>query len=199
MENFEEAVRFHGHACPGLAFGFRAAEIGLAELGIVRSRDEELVAICENRSCAVDAIQVLASCTAGKGNLIFRDYGKQVYTFIKRQSGEAVRLAVCWEAPPETEERQWAWREFSAGNRGPEVMGLIRAGKAEKIRAIRAAAPEELFRISRFTGAVPEPARVYASVRCDACGEKVMEPMAHRLGVRLLCIPCREAEAAATP
>ena len=56
MDNFEEAVRFHGHACPGLALGFRAAEIGLAELGLGRSRDEELVAICENRSCAVDAI-----------------------------------------------------------------------------------------------------------------------------------------------
>lgn len=197
MDNFEEAVRFHGHACPGLALGFRAAEIGLAELGLGRSRDEELVAICENRSCAVDAIQVLTGCTAGKGNLLFREYGKQVYTFIKRQSGEAVRLAVCWEASPESAEQQRAWQDFSAGNRSPEVMGQVRARKAEKIKAIRAAAPEELFRISRFIGVVPEAAQVYASVRCETCGEKVMEPMAHRIDGRLLCLPCQEAKGVA--
>jgi len=192
MDNFEEAVRFHGHACPGLALGFRAAEIALKELGLGRARDEELVAVCENRSCAVDAIQALTGCTAGKGNLIFRDYGKQVYTFIKRQNGEAVRLAVCWQASPESPEQQRAWQEFSAGDRGPEVMGLIRARKAEKIKAIRAAAPEELFRLSHLISPVPEAARVYASVRCEACGEKVMEPMARRIGGQLLCLPCQE-------
>lgn len=196
MHSFEDAVRFHGHACPGLAFGFRAAEIALAELGLGPARDEELVAVCENRSCAVDAIQVLTGCTAGKGNLIFREYGKQVYTFIKRQNGEAVRLAVCWEASPESPEQQRAWQEFSAGNRSPEVMGLVRGRKAEKIKAIRAAAPEELFTVSRFLGEVPEAARVYASVRCAACGEKVMEPMAQRRGDQLLCIPCQEAQGA---
>ncbi|MDG4475273.1 FmdE family protein [Thiovibrio frasassiensis] len=199
MHGFEEAVRFHGHACPGLAFGFRAAEIALAELGLGPARDEELVAVCENRSCAVDAIQVLTGCTAGKGNLIFRDYGKQVYTFIKRQNGASVRLAVCWEASPESLEQQRAWQEFSAGHRSPEVMGLVRGRKAEKIKGIRAAAPEELFRISHLVCVVPEAARVYASVRCQACGEKVMEPMAQRRGGRLLCIPCLEAQEASTP
>lgn len=46
-------------------------------LGGGRDIDEEMVAIVENDSCAVDAIQVLTGCTLGKGNLIFRDYGKQ--------------------------------------------------------------------------------------------------------------------------
>jgi formylmethanofuran dehydrogenase subunit E len=56
--NFDDAVTFHGHACPGLAIGYRVATLALKELG-VRSRDEELLAIVENNSCAVDAIQFI--------------------------------------------------------------------------------------------------------------------------------------------
>ncbi|NTV15797.1 MAG: formylmethanofuran dehydrogenase, partial [Desulfobulbaceae bacterium] len=85
---FEDAARFHGHTCPGLAFGFRVARVAIRELGLSRAEDEELVAVVENDSCAVDAIQVLTGCTFGKGNLIFRDHGKQVYTFFKRATGE---------------------------------------------------------------------------------------------------------------
>ena len=74
--NFEDTVKFHGHACPGLAIGYRVANLALKEFGL-RARDEELVAIVENNSCAVDAIQFICGCTFGKGNLIFKDYGKQ--------------------------------------------------------------------------------------------------------------------------
>jgi len=62
-------------ACPGLPGSLRA----LKELK-GRAEDEELVAVVENNLCAVDAVQVMTGCTFGKGNLIFRDYGKQVYT-----------------------------------------------------------------------------------------------------------------------
>jgi len=98
--DFEEVVRFHGHVCPGLAMGFRAASLAVQELASLRAGDEELVAIVENTSCAVDAIQMVSGCTAGKGNLIFRDYGKQVYTFIRRADGAALRLALRWTPPP---------------------------------------------------------------------------------------------------
>lgn len=191
-KDFEDAVRFHGHACPGLAFGFRAAEVGMAELGCTPSRDEELIAICENRSCAVDAIQVLSGCTMGKGNLLFEEYGKQVYTFVRRATGEAVRLAVVWQGLAEDENGAAVWKKFSAGDRSPEVLRHIRNRKAQKIQAIRQAAPEELFAISRLTLQVPPAAVVYPSLRCDACGEKVMEPMARREGGRVLCIPCAQ-------
>ena len=132
-KDFAEVVKFHGHACPGLAFGFRATRLALRELGILRAGDEELVAVVENNSCAVDAIQALAGCTFGKGNLIFKDYGKQVYTFINRNSDEAVRVAVCWEPPAEEADAQNAWRSFMAGDRSTEVMKLVQAAKKGKI------------------------------------------------------------------
>ena len=85
-DDFREAVRFHGHLCPGLAIGYVAAKVAAQVLGIGTSEDEEIVAVVENNSCAVDAIQVLLGCTFGKGNLIFKDWGKQVFTFMDRRT-----------------------------------------------------------------------------------------------------------------
>lgn len=86
-------VKFHGHFCGGILIGYRAAKIALDRLATGRAEDEELVAIVENDSCAVDAVQVLTGCTFGKGNLFFRDHGKHVYTFALRPSGRAVRIS----------------------------------------------------------------------------------------------------------
>ncbi len=63
-------------------------------LNQVVSQDEEIVAVVENDSCAVDAVQVLTGCTFGKGNLLFKDHGKQVYTFINRNTNDAVRVSL---------------------------------------------------------------------------------------------------------
>ncbi|MFH1465435.1 MAG: FmdE family protein [Pseudomonadota bacterium] len=44
-ERIQAAIAFHGHSCPGLAYGIRAAEVALERLG--RSADEEVVAMVE--------------------------------------------------------------------------------------------------------------------------------------------------------
>ncbi len=88
----EKVVDFHGHMCPGLAMGIRAAEVALNEVG-PHSRDEEVVAVVETDMCAVDAIQFLVGCTFGKGNLVHRDYGKNAYTFVRRSDGRAIRVS----------------------------------------------------------------------------------------------------------
>ena len=85
---------FHGHICPGSAIGYKASEAGLNELKSNISQDEKIIAIVENDSCAVDAVQVITGCTFGKGNLIFMDHGKQVYTFINRTTNDAVRVSL---------------------------------------------------------------------------------------------------------
>jgi len=187
-KEFLEVVEFHGHACPGLAFGYRVTKLALRELGIDRSEDEELVAVVENNSCAVDAIQAMAGCTFGKGNLIFNDYGKQVYTFIKRSSGEAVRVAVDWQPSPESPEVEEAWGRFMSGERTPEVMALVQARKAAKMKEILAADDRDLFKVSRPDISMPAPATIYQTMTCSKCGEKVMESRV----VDSLCVPCSE-------
>ncbi len=187
---FNEAVKFHGHACPGLAFGFRVSQVALAE--IPRSQDEELVAIVENNSCAVDAIQAITGCTFGKGNLIFHDYGKQVYTFIQRQSGDAVRIAVIWPGLPEDKRSKKIWEKFSQGDRSNEVMKTVKARKAARMKAILAADTDELFNVTHLRLTVPERARIFPSLRCSVCNEKVMEPRAKIIDNRIFCIPCAQ-------
>jgi formylmethanofuran dehydrogenase subunit E len=89
-DNFKKAAEFHGHVCPGLAMGYRVAKY--AREHYPRSEDEELVCIAENKSCSVDAVQSLLGCTAGKGNLILVDNGKQVFTVYSRANDKAMRI-----------------------------------------------------------------------------------------------------------
>ena len=107
----------------------------MRELGVAHG-DENIVAIVENDSCAVDAIQVVTGCTFGKGNLVVNNIGKQVYSLAHRPAGEGVRVAVRWEAPPESAEQTEAWKNYSAGNRDPEVVALVAARKAAKVKAL---------------------------------------------------------------
>ena len=189
--NFDDVVKFHGHACPGLALGFRVANLALKEFGL-RSRDEELAAIVENNSCAVDAIQAVCGCTFGKGNLIFKDYGKQVYTFFKRPQSEALRIALKWEPAPDDPETAAMWERYSEGDRSPEVTAVVQDRKARKMNSILEADDEELFNVKRVELEMPETAMIYKSVTCSRCGEKVMEPRTREVDGKLLCIPCSE-------
>jgi len=191
MKTFDDIVDFHGHSCPGLAFGYRVALFALKALG-ERATDEELVAIVENNSCAVDAVQVITGCTFGKGNLIFRDYGKQAYTFIKRPSGEGIRIAVDWKFPEETDEEKRMWDRYIKGEHFDEVLKAVHSRKARKVDMILNAKDEELFKISQGTMELPDEARIYASLRCAVCGEKMMEPRARVKNGEIVCIPCFE-------
>jgi len=191
MKTFDEIVDFHGHACPGLAFGYRVALLALRELG-ERAEDEELLAIVENNSCAVDAVQVATGCTFGKGNLLFRDYGKQVYTFIKRPSGESIRVSVDWTFPEETPEEKSMWDRYIKGERFDEVLRAVHGRKTKKIAMILNADDRDLFKISRATMTLPDEAKIYASLRCAVCGEKMMEPKARMKNGEIVCMPCFE-------
>lgn len=193
MKTFEEVVTFHGHACPGLALGYRVSLYVLKTLG-ERASDEELVAIVENNSCSVDAVQVMTGCTFGKGNLIFRDYGKHVYTFIRRPSGEGRRISVAWRSPDETGEERSMWDRYMRGEHSDEVLKAVHNRKARKIDFILKAKDEDLFSVSEGLMTLPEEARIYPSVVCALCHEKVMEPRARVKQGKIICIPCFEKE-----
>lgn len=187
--DFDDIIHFHGHACPGLALGYRIAKLALQELG-KRAKDEELVAIVENNSCAIDAIQVMLGCTFGKGNLFFKDHGKQVYTIMKRPTGDALRISVKWQGTPENAAEKKAWQDYSSGIRTPETEKIVHNRKAKKMQAILQATDEELFKVEPQKNVLPETARIHPSHICEQCGEKVMETRAVNKNGRLLCIPC---------
>lgn len=196
MKKFKDVVDFHGHACPGLALGYRVALFALKRLG-KKALDEELVAIVENNSCAVDAIQSITGCTFGKGNLIFRDYGKQVYTFIRRTSqntvalkGNGLRISVEWKPIEETERDREMWNSYIQGDRSDKVLKTVHRRKSKKINVILNAEDKELFMVKKVKILLPREAEILPSIRCTKCGEKVMESKARIKKGEIICIPC---------
>ncbi len=108
MQNdWQRCVAFHGHACPGLAIGFRACEALKQVMDLHFSKDEELVCITENDACGVDAVQVLTGCIFGKGNLIYRDVGKMAFTFFERHAGKGVRVVFKGVMPQGMDRNKW--------------------------------------------------------------------------------------------
>jgi len=169
--DYADIVRFHGHECPGLAIGYRMALAAMAALGMAAAGDEELVAIVENDACGVDALQMLTGCTFGKGNLIFRDHGKQVYTLFARSTGRSVRV-------------------LFHGRGVPAEMGADRAARAAYILG---APQEEIISTGAALVEMPEVARVRSSIPCALCGESVMEGRLRQVAGRGVCIPCAGA------
>jgi formylmethanofuran dehydrogenase subunit E len=166
--DYAEVVQFHGHECPGLAIGYRMACAAMHELKPGRSADEELVAIVENNACGVDALQCVTGCTFGKGNLIFRDYGKQVYTLYSRDRGEGVRVVF-------------------HGKGAPEGLGGDRKARTEWILTAPA---DDMLSVARVSISEPAPAQRHKSAPCAACGELVMETRLREVDGRRVCIPC---------
>ena len=167
---YKKIVAFHGHSCPGLTIGYRMTKAGLAFLSNSRAPDEELVAIVENNACGVDALQFLSGCTFGKGNLIFKDYGKHVYTFYDRKTKRGVRVTFNDHNVPE------GLRE----DRGQFIQWLLTAPEDTVVSVKEAQIGE------------PGSALIRKSVTCAFCGENVMETRTREVNGKQACIPCAE-------
>jgi formylmethanofuran dehydrogenase subunit E len=188
---FEEVTKFHGHICPGTAIGYRAGEIAINELGSEKAADEEILAIVENDSCSVDAIQVITGCTMGKGNLIFKDHGKHVYTFVNRNNGKILRLSLNKGLDEiESEFDKIRDKAFEKSATAEDKLEFEKK-KDEITQKIMEMPFEELFKkeyLDDFN--IPEEARLFRSIRCENCGELVAEHRARLENGKVVCIPC---------
>lgn len=190
---FETVVAFHGHACPGLALGYRVACAAMQRLRAGRSEDEEFVAVVENDACGVDAIQALCGCTFGKGNLVFRDHGKQAFTFYNRRTGDGVRFyaePVYMDDPDDPEFVALAANR----DRTPEQDQRFDRIMARRIQRILAMPEEEFLTIGSPREPMPTRARIFHSGRCAACNERVMETRLTSRHGQSLCTACAAAE-----
>ncbi len=96
-EQFEAAMAFHGHKCPAMPLGFRAAEAAMNALGVGRAQDKELHLISETgkghaAGCFVDGIMSATGCTYGKSNIEKKYYNKMAFTLIEVATGRSVRV-----------------------------------------------------------------------------------------------------------
>lgn len=185
-----KAVDFHGHVCPGLAIGFKAAMTGLAWLREHRSVDEELVAIVETDACGADAIQVLTGCTFGKGNFIFRDHGKNVYSFVSRRSGQGVRVALIAGAFQPHERHMELIQKIRSETATEEERSEFRRLHEQRSHEILEKDATELFKLESVQIELPPKARIEPSEICDSCGEPTMASKLEQRGAYRLCQSC---------
>lgn len=186
-EDFKKTAKFHGHICPGLAIGYRVAKY--AREHYPRSEDEELVCIAENKSCSVDAVQSLLGCTAGKGNLIFVDNGKQVFTFYSRDRDQAMRIYFKGAVFQGMD----ALRQKAAkGLLSPEEKREFERLSNQVIEDILSGRDEDLLSVKEVDIRAPEKARIYPSIMCQECGEGFMEILGRTAKGKVLCKECFE-------
>ncbi len=192
IADWDEVVKFHGHSCMGLAMGYKAAEAALKLLDSDRDIDEELVTIVENDNCSVDAIQYVTGCTMGKGNLIFKDYGKPVYTFCLRSGKKSLRLVARGldeEKFPGLNEMR---KKVMSGEANEQEKKAFAEKMAEALQAFLTRPAEETVDIQWVEQEIPEKARIFNSLICESCGEKVMEPRARVREGKMVCLPCAD-------
>ena len=191
-EDFKPVIAFHGHLCPGLTIGYRAANAARKALGLERDQDEELVAVVENDACGVDAIQYLLGCTLGKGNLIFRDLGKQAFTIFRRKDGKAIRLVFRGNITSNDPAALALRRKVMSGQDKAEEKLQFEQQKTQRTLDLLAAGDDELFEFKQPDFSLPERARIFDSFPCAQCGETTMEPRLRLVEGKKLCLSCSQ-------
>jgi len=186
-DDFKEAAEFHGHTCPGLAIGYRIAKY--VKEHYPRSQDEELVCIAENKSCSIDAIQFMLGCTAGKGNLLFKDYGKQAFTFYSRDKNKALRIYFRGGILKGMDELR---QKMARGELGPEDRERMAAFRSQATEKVLSARDEDILTVVEVDIPAPEKARIHPSLKCEECGEEFMEILGRTAGGKVLCKGCFE-------
>lgn len=192
-ELIEKTISFHGHLCPGLVIGMRAAEIAIKRLGPPPKAD--LIAIVETDMCGVDAIQFITGCTFGKGNLIHKDYGKMAFTFYDRNKNKGFRAIL------KPEISGIIGKEINRLNKKLRN-GIATKGEKKRLEGLRRllidkymdVELEKMFEITKPLYPIPKPAHILQSLKCEDCGEMTMESRTRRLDGKILCIPCFEKE-----
>ena len=167
-ELYKKAGELHGHYCPGLAIGVRAAAEAcrILETG---GKKRDVYCIAESKACYIDGIQVVFGTTWGNGGLELRDRGKTAFDFYDRESGKSVRLcAVKWPSGME---------------------------KEAMIDFILTAPLEQVFKAGDVHFDLPDGAfKKLGKAVCSVCGEECSENFLRIKNGAVVCLDCFEKE-----
>jgi formylmethanofuran dehydrogenase subunit E len=192
-DDLKRCVEFHGHICPGLVYGYLVAKEAMKLMKLRRSVDEEVVAVCENDSCAIDALQVLLGTVAGKGNLIIKDFGKNAYTVMNRSKGQAYRFSRKTRYDYKGKDKSVFDRLDAAVAAGTASDADRRKLKRLKVDDLLARPFAEIFTTTEVPFAEPLYAQLAPSEPCAICGEMTMAIKMMKLSDgKQVCIPCSQ-------
>jgi formylmethanofuran dehydrogenase subunit E len=191
-EDFRKCEDFHGHICPGLSIGYKAAKVAMEKLEEGRADDEEIVAIVETDACSADAVQVLTGCTFGKGNFIYKDYGKMVLTLFSRKTGQGVRVAMRPGAFSPDETHLALLRKVMKGAADEEEEMRFHELHIQRSLDVLEMPDRELFTIKTVKMELPDKAIIEPSEPCARCGEPTMRTKLESVDGQRMCRDCIE-------
>jgi formylmethanofuran dehydrogenase subunit E len=190
-EDLKKCIEFHGHLCPGLVYGYLVAKEAMSLLKLKRSKDEEVVAISENDSCAVDALQILLGASTGKGNLILKDYGKNAFTILNRSDERAYRFSRRKHYRYKGEVKEEFGRLDTVISSGTATEKEKRRHKMLKSKDLLSKPFAEVFFTDEVRFIMPPYAPLARSEACATCGEMTMSTkMVETDDGKRVCIPC---------
>ena len=191
-EDLARCVAFHGHICPGLVYGYLVAKEAMKLMNLERATDEEIVAICDNDSCAVDALQVLLGTSTGKGNLIIGDFGKNAYTVLSRSGRKSYRFVRKVRYEYHGKEKSTFDRLDAAITNGMASEDDRRYIKRLKVEDLLGRYFDEIFTTTEIPFDEPLYAPLERSEPCAICGEMTMASKMVGVNDGRVCIPCSQ-------
>ena len=194
----EHAAEIHGHVCPGVAAGVKAAATAMRRLDLQSEGMEDVMAEVECNNCFVDGIQAVSGCTLGNNALIYRDLGKTAVTFYRRGDSTGLRLCVRHMGPGvglDDDEAEEADRLFEKAVKERKELDEAESRRFRKLWHSAAGGildmpDEEFFAIETVEVSPPTFAPIFDSAECSVCGEEVMETRARLQGGEPVCLSC---------
>jgi len=195
-ELLETGISFHGHKCPAMPLGLRAAAAAMNYLGVERARDKELHVISETgkghaAGCFLDGIMVATGCTYGKSNIEKRYYNKMAFTLIDVPRQKAVRVALRPDffahmlQSPFIEQRK---KGIPPQDISPQIADPL-------IARVMSISEESFLQIGPVTDySLDREPGVFEAGPCVRCGEMAFVNKLRAVDGEDLCIPCTNAE-----
>jgi formylmethanofuran dehydrogenase subunit E len=192
----EMGLAFHGHKCPAMPLGLRAAVAAMNALGVERARDKELHVVSETgkghaASCFLDGVMVVTGCTYGKSNVEKRYYNKMALTLVDVPAQRAVRVSLKPEfftgmlKSPFVEQRK-------AGIPPQKISPAVADPLVEKVLSMPEATFLDIGPVQPYT--LERKPGVFDAKACVRCGELTFVDKLVDEAVGLVCLGCREAE-----
>jgi formylmethanofuran dehydrogenase subunit E len=189
-ELLDKTVAFHGHVCPGIVVGYRAALFAARLLGREGEKiDATHFVIAHNDVCGLDGIQVVTGCTFGNAGLFMDNKGKQAFSFISKKTGRGIRLILTvplWLSDEPVSLHRKV-RHGTATEREKQDFFRLRGRRGLEMLDYR---DEVMFSVSEVAAEPDNRARLHPVVRCESCGEDVMTPWTIEKDGKKVCQDC---------
>ena len=198
LENYNELVDagfiLHGHVCPAMPLGLRAALEALNKLGVPRARNKELHVLMENGPahaalCFSEGVQLGTSATIGKDEMTRTNKGKNAFVLIDKSTGRSIRVSIKYDFFEKmmhsefVEKRKLGIEPYEIDQKLPEKM----------IQNMLNTPVDSIFEFGEIMKTELHKRKgTFNYHQCSSCLEPVYEPGIRIRDGKYLCIDCAQ-------